>query len=362
MPNSAREKPAPSVRSVTLDQLVALNDEMAALARMGMPLESGLMELAGDLPGNVGKLAGTLGQRMAAGQSLEQAIAESDDLFPPFYQAAIRAGVRSGRLPVALESLSSSARRVALLRRSIGVSLLYPLIVLAVAYTLFVFVVGFWVPVMLDAYDAFDLSTAGVREPALAIRQSAVWWVPVLPLVVLLAVVIWWYRSGRAIAVASQSRRWFGWLPSLGRLLRMGRMATFAEVLALLVEQQVPMDQAVVLAADASGDRTVSAASRQLAEQIQRGQTGSAAFAVPAGFPPLLAWLIVGDRRQTNINAALRQTADSYRGRALRLADWLTFYLPILLTVIIGGTATLALAIAVFGPWFNLLYRLAWAQ
>jgi type II secretory pathway component PulF len=353
---------SPSIRSISLDQLIALNDEMAALARMGMPLESGLMDMAGDLPGNVGKLASTLGKRMAAGQSLEQVISQSEDLFPPFYQAAIRAGVRSGRLAVALESLSSSARRVALLRRLIGVSLLYPLIVLSVAYTLFVFVVVYWVPVMLDTYDAFDLSAAEVREPAMALRQSAAWWVPVLPLVVILGIGIWWYRSGRAIAVASQTRRWFGRFSSLVRLLRIGRMATFAEVLALLVEQQVPMDQAVVLAADASGDRAVAAASRQLAEQIQRGQRGGAAFAVPAGFPPLLAWLIVSDRRQTNINVALRQTADSYRRRALRLADWLTFYLPMLLTTTIGGTATLLLAIAVFGPWFNILYRLAWAQ
>jgi hypothetical protein len=33
--------------TVTLDQLVALNDEMAALARAGVPLDQGLLHWAG---------------------------------------------------------------------------------------------------------------------------------------------------------------------------------------------------------------------------------------------------------------------------------------------------------------------------
>ena len=44
--------------------------------------------------------------------------------------------------------------------------------------------------------------------------------------------------------------------------------------------------------------------------------------------------------------------------RALRLDDWLRSYLPIVFTVAIGGTATVAYALAVMGPWYELLIRL----
>ena len=39
----------PSGGPVTLDQLIALNDEMAALVRAGVPLERGLIEAGRDL-------------------------------------------------------------------------------------------------------------------------------------------------------------------------------------------------------------------------------------------------------------------------------------------------------------------------
>ena len=59
---------------MTLDDLIALNDEIAALVRAGVPLEAGLAELGGDLPGRLGQFATVLAQRTARGESLAQAI------------------------------------------------------------------------------------------------------------------------------------------------------------------------------------------------------------------------------------------------------------------------------------------------
>ena len=42
---------------ITLDQLVALNDEIAALVRAGVPLDRGLRSLGEDLPGRLGRFA-----------------------------------------------------------------------------------------------------------------------------------------------------------------------------------------------------------------------------------------------------------------------------------------------------------------
>ena len=43
--------------SISLDELVALNEEMAALVRAGVPLDAGMADLGGDLPGKLGVLA-----------------------------------------------------------------------------------------------------------------------------------------------------------------------------------------------------------------------------------------------------------------------------------------------------------------
>ena len=101
----------PNVGTITLEQLAALNDEMAALVRSGVPLEQGLGALGGELPGQPGKLAQLLASRMDAGESLSRILADEDQRFPPVWRAVVEAGIRSGHLAAALEALSSTARR-----------------------------------------------------------------------------------------------------------------------------------------------------------------------------------------------------------------------------------------------------------
>ena len=55
----------------------------------------------------------------------------------------------------------------------------------------------------------------------------------------------------------------------------------------------------------------------------------------------------------------VRHTAQIYRQRTLRQADRLRVYLPTLLTIAIGGAATLIYCLALFVPYTNLLKDLA---
>jgi len=63
--------------SISLEQLIALNDEIAALSRAGMPLERGLLEVGSDLPGRLGAITTDIGSRMSRGENLSQALENS---------------------------------------------------------------------------------------------------------------------------------------------------------------------------------------------------------------------------------------------------------------------------------------------
>ena len=47
--------------------------------------------------------------------------------------------------------------------------------------------------------------------------------------------------------------------------------ASFADLLALLIEHNVPYPEALVLAGEASGDRAMARSSRELAAAVERG-------------------------------------------------------------------------------------------
>jgi len=76
---------------ITLDQLIALNDEIAALIRAGVPLDRGLRSLGQDLPGRLGRFATQLSAQLARGESLTDALAEPKAKLPRLYRAVIEA-------------------------------------------------------------------------------------------------------------------------------------------------------------------------------------------------------------------------------------------------------------------------------
>ncbi len=131
---------------ITIDQLLALNDEITALVRAGVPLERGLLVAGRDIRGRLGRIATVLVKRMSRGESLVEALESEKQTIPPLYRAVVEAGARSGQLPVALEGLARYVRGYSEARRAIGLALWYPVMVLALAYALFVGLVRMAVP------------------------------------------------------------------------------------------------------------------------------------------------------------------------------------------------------------------------
>ena len=343
----------------TLDDIHALNDELIALSKCGVPLESGLLSLQGDLPGNLARLASRLGARMQAGRSLAGALEDEGANLPPVYRAVVEAGVRGGRLPVALEQLAATSRRIAEMRSAVGLGMLYPLLLICVACVLFGGLAPIWAKQMLVGFDFHRLETnvavRGVLE-SVADHGSLVSWVP--PVLLALAAA-WWIVTGRAVsAEPASAARWFGWVPWLGKLIRAGQRATFCEVLSLLIDQRVPLDQALPLAASASGDRQLRAACDSLSHRILQGERIPPEDPQLQPLPALAGWMLAGRGRQGDIAQALRRAAASYQSQALRLSDWLRLYFPILATLVIGAVTVLVWGICIFAPWTALLNRL----
>ena len=84
-----------SVRPLSLEQLAAPSEEIAALARAGVPLDRGLAELARDIPGRLGTVAREMSQRLSEGQIIEQVAIELGNALPPAYRSVLIAGVRA---------------------------------------------------------------------------------------------------------------------------------------------------------------------------------------------------------------------------------------------------------------------------
>lgn len=367
---------------LTWEQLGVFNSEFIALVRAGIPLDLGFRRLGRDIPGQLGRAMHMVGERLESGADLDQALSHSSDLFPPVYCAVVQAGLKSGRLVVALEGLSTTVRRVAETRRGMLVALIYPWIVFSVASAVLFLSTHTIVTAVRESFRSFRIA-----EPAWfewLSRGS----VPLVGLVVgswflvTLILVAWYFRSRQVSRHAVSSSR-----SSLSRMFYLSRLAEATDLLALLIERQLPLDQALPLAFATTGDAELEQAACEMVRKIQGGSVphalgqggsgeleeragsdlwaGSAgmysqkAAVSPASFPPWLGWLLECQPDGDGAVRALRMAAASYRRQAQRLGRWLGIYLPILLAAGVGGFLVLSYAIIVFFPLYQLLYRLS---
>jgi type II secretory pathway component PulF len=340
------------IHAITIDELLALNDEIRAIARTGIPLEIGIKAIGQDLPGRLGRLADLIGQRMERGESLATVVSDPNLALPSIYCAVVAAGVRSGRLPAALESLSRSVQRAAELRRTVVASFVYPLILLLLATVVFVFTWRVVFPQLRESIGSLVEKTppTWLQWLTLTSDYGFVWLASIWGVVIVLGG-IWLIRSRRASRFATGWRRW----PTIGSVNAAGRSAAFAEMLALLLEQQVPFIEALCLAGAANGDRRIRAAAENLADRIRSGQKAGPA---PPGMPPLLSWLILTNAPSAQLIRILRQTAASQREYAQRVGVFLAVYLPIVFSAIVGGCIAVYYAVLMMVPFIYLLYEL----
>jgi general secretion pathway protein F len=343
-------------RPVTLEQLAALSDELAALTRAGVPLDRGLRELAVDLPGRLGKLADTIGLRLEAGRPLDEVIAELGTALPPAYRAVIAAGIRAGRLPAALEGISHTARHIVQLRNAICLSLLYPFVVLFLTWNLGLFVAMKLVPVMSSMLVEFDAAGPWVVALLEWIQHNAFWFI-LVPYVFAAWLLLAWLRAGR-LAAGRELHPLFslGAVGTLARMQRASRLSSLADLLALLIGHGVPLPEAVELASSAVGSPALARSGQQLAEQLRRGET---IRTPPAGFPPLLAWTIAGGQSQPRLVSTLLRTAQVYGDEVSRRSEWLAIYIPLIVTLVICGGAVFCYGVLTLGPWIMIMRRLA---
>jgi general secretion pathway protein F len=343
-----------------VEELSALNDEIIALVRAGDPLDRGLLRAGEDLPGGLSRITRALGERLERGEGLHEALEAERATIPPLYRAIVEAGARSGRLPSALEALGRYVRGYSEARTAIGVALWYPIVVMTLAYLLFLGLVIEVIPRFIGAFESLGLRVIAPLRWLEWIGELAPYWWPIGPALLVLLGIAWW-RSGVAATFQSSSWSLVRLFPWMGSLLSDYESANFTELLALLLDHRVPYPQALKLAAESTGNSAMINGAQHIAKAVERGEpVARAVAAVPVeSFRPFLRWSLATGQDQGSLVESLRNLAPMYRKRGAFQAEKLQVFLPTLLMLAIGGSATLLYGLALFVPLSTMLTSLA---
>ncbi|MDB5309770.1 MAG: ral secretion pathway protein [Gemmataceae bacterium] len=345
---------------MTADDLTALNDQIAAMARAGLPLDQGLEGLAREMGrGRLRDVTETLARDLRAGIPLPDALARQTGRIPPYYANLVTAGIQTGRLPEVLTTLTMYARTVAATRATVVESLFYPAVVLVLGLVLFGTLVLLILPQFDKIFQDFGLQLPLFTQLVMSVGRHPVELIFIPAGVLLGGLAVAW----GAVRFTPRGRRVWARLvyliPLVGPVIRAARLAAFCDLLWMLVEYGLPLPTAVRLAGAASSDPIMAARAVEIEDRLAQGMPLADAFRGQGLVPEWVAWLAASGERRGDLAAALRAIGTVYRRQVEARSVVLRTVLPPFVVIATAGFLTGVFAMAVMMPMIKLLEGLS---
>lgn len=342
------------------DELIALNEEIAGMARAGLPLDQGLAALARDMGrGRLKQVTAALAEDLKAGHPLPEALNRQAGRVPGFYGGLIAAGIRTGRIAEVLATLTNYARAMVGLRTLIVDALLYPGLVLLIGVALFVLLCVGILPQFDEIFRGFQLRLPWLTEVAMRFgRKPGV--MILVPLGLVAFCLLLAYLSTRFTERGRyRAAEILYSVPLIGTLVHSARMAAFTELLAILVDHSLPLPEAFELAGEATSDPIMAWQARDICRQLGEGRSLGDALRGRGLVPEWVSWMTrLGEQRGT-LGKTLHQVAELYRRQVEMRAALLRSVLPPFFIVVIGGFIVGFFVLAAMLPMIKLLEGLS---
>ncbi len=224
------------------------------------------------------------------------------------------AGIRSGRLGEVLGEFAGFTTVGVELRRRLWLKLAYPVVTLLLTLAVFAFVGIFVLPQFQALYREAGY---GFTPTDLVIIQFAAATAPLWPGLALIAgtfavaVLAGWWLLPAAVARGMASA-----VPLIGGVWRWTAMSEFCHLLAILLEHQLPLPEALRLAGEGVQHDRLAIASRNMADGVEAGQGLGDAAARRRELPPGLSRLLRWGEERGALASVLHMAGELFAARA----------------------------------------------
>jgi type II secretory pathway component PulF len=347
----------PELTRLSAEEAAQLGAQLSGLAKAGLPLPSGLMALAGELPaGRLRRSIEQLSRTLEGGTSLERAIDHQGRAFPTHLAGLVRAGERTGKTGDVLGRFAGFSYIGVEVRRQLWLSLAYPFLSLVFACLLITFILAFLVHDFDAIFRDFGIPLPGFSRLLIrmsnAIRYSWSWLSTGVIAIASLGIVAS-FVSGPAWRRGVAKR-----IPLSGPVWHSTSLAEFCHLLGLLLESEVPLVEAVALAGDGVVDRDAHAAGRALRRDLERGDTLTASMARRSFFPGGVVSIVAWAEQNRCLPRALGMLGAMFEARARTQAQFASTVCSVL-TMLAILLCVAAILVGVFGPLIQLIRSLS---
>lgn len=315
----------------SLQRLTEFNEQLSALSAADVPLDLGIQGSHDEIMAQLDQYQSVIANQCQDGKSVEQVLTESSDLNPT-YRSAAWAWLHCRDSSIVLDGISTPADTRSQFGRNVGRTLVYPLIILSLAYLGFLYLCNFVGPKIDAIYGQLEESPGTSLSFLLRARETMPIWALLLPLLVVVGL-IWWKSSS--------SQFTWNWIPGNSRYFSSVRDANIARQLATLLESGCSLEDSL-----------------KLVDQLPIWQLPGRNAKDGSGQPPagaLLRWAVTDDVGDEPLPRVLRFVEHTYRQSAQRQQTIWELVAPTICGVLLGGAFVLGYGLSLFLPVIQML-------
>jgi Type II secretion system (T2SS), protein F len=184
-------------QKLSLEQQVALCQQIALLTRAKLPLESQLANIAGQQSGSLAESARHVEQQLVQGKSLVDSLASESSVNSRTLAACIEAGQASNQLDSTLERWTSMHLANAQSSKRLVFAMIYPLVLIVIMLISIGMTSWNLIPEIRDTYALFQQELPKWLDLLVKLRENFVWLLLAMFVATFLPLSIWrWRRRG----------------------------------------------------------------------------------------------------------------------------------------------------------------------
>ncbi len=328
--------------------------ELATMIEAGIPILQALRILGQQTDSaRLADILRNVSYEVEGGSLLSNALEKYARDFSEFFVSMVRSGEASGQVSKALLSLAEHEERDAELVRKVRTALLYPAFVLVMMVVLVLIMANFVMPQLTQLFEEAHVALPLITRVFLGVTLflQRFWWFVLLFLGIVVYITMSYLRTqeGKYNASAFVLR-----LPLLSTLLRKLYLARFSGALQTLLEAEVPVVRALLIARDVIANRVYQNIIERTAEDVKNGSTISQALEKYPDIPMMVSAMIGVGERSGQLGQAFGNVHRLYRRDVDDALSNLTVLIEPIVIVVIGIGVAFLLA-AVLLPIYSLI-------
>jgi type IV pilus assembly protein PilC len=287
------------------------------------------------------------------GSTLANALSQHHIYFDDLYCSLVRAGEEAGVLEALLNKIATYLEKIEALKAKVKKALLYPTIVLIVAFGVTAFIMLFVIPTFENLFKSFGADLPAFTKFVIGVSQGfqKYWWL----IFGGIGGGIWGFieakRRSRKFAQAID--RWILKVPLFGHITALSATARFARTLSTMFSGGVPLVDAMTSVAGATGNYIYEQATIEMRDSVSIGQQLNFAMRQTGLFNDMVIQMVAIGEEAGSLGDMLAKVADFYEEELDATISALTTLIEPLvmciLAVLVGS-----LIIAMYLPIFKL--------